>query len=84
MAQTHQVSIENMQFNPGSIDVKAGDTVQWTNNMSVLHSVTADDYSFDSGRLSEGQTFSRVFDTAGSVEYHCEVHVQITGTVTVS
>src|SRR5690242_12568530 len=40
---TNAVSIEGFAFNPGSITVKKGTTVTWTNNVSVAHTVTAID-----------------------------------------
>jgi len=84
MARTHQVSIQNMQFDPDSIGIATGDTVIWTNKMGVQHTVTADDGSFDSGPIGQGQTFSQVFGASGTVGYHCEIHPQMTGTVTVA
>lgn len=84
MAQTAQVVIDNMQFNPDPVSVATGDSVQWTNNMGFPHTVTADDGSFDSGPIGPGQTFTQTFTAAGSVGYHCDIHPQMTGTITVS
>jgi plastocyanin len=81
---THQVSIENMAFNPDSLPVAAGDTVVWTNNMGMAHTATADDGSFDSGPIAANNTFSHTFDADGSVPYHCEIHPFMTATVSVS
>lgn len=50
----------------------------------MRHTATADDGAFDSGKLSDGQTFSRTFTSTGPVPYHCEIHRGMTGTVTVS
>ncbi|MGH2548381.1 MAG: cupredoxin domain-containing protein, partial [Thermomicrobiales bacterium] len=77
-------TIEGFAFNPGNIEVAAGTTVTWTNNDSAAHTVTADDGSFQSGRLEQGQTFSYTFETAGTFAYHCEYHSGMTATVTVS
>jgi plastocyanin len=77
-------TIEGFAFNPGNIEVAAGTTVTWTNNDSTAHTVTADDGSFQSGRLEQGDTFSYTFDTAGTFSYHCEYHANMTATVTVS
>ena len=81
MATTHQVSIDNMAFNPNSVTIAAGDTVEWTNNMGFAHTATADDGSFDSGDIEGGDTFSHTFDTAGTVPYHCTIHPRMKGTV---
>jgi Copper binding proteins, plastocyanin/azurin family len=45
--------------------------------------VTADDSSFSSTEIGEGETYSRTFDTAGTFAYHCEIHDYMTGTVSV-
>ncbi len=69
-----QVSAVDFEFQPKTITINAGDTVLWTNNGLVEHTVTADDSSFDSGLLSPGQTFSHTFDTPGTVPYFCRIH----------
>jgi plastocyanin len=79
-----QVSMEGIAFNPGEITVKVGDTVTWTNNDSVGHDVTGDDFSSgDAGGLSSGETFEHTFDEAGTFDYVCTVHPGMEGTVTV-
>jgi len=83
-ADTATVSINDFAFTPSPVTVTAGSTVTWTNNQSgVAHTVTADDGSFDSGRLGTGQTFSMTFSAAGTVAYHCSIHPFMHGTITV-
>ncbi|MCC6704164.1 MAG: cupredoxin family copper-binding protein [Thermomicrobiales bacterium] len=77
-------AIEGFAFAPGTIEIKVGTTVTWTNNDSAPHTVTANDRSFESGRLEQGQTFSFTFDTAGTFEYFCEYHPGMTATVVVT
>jgi plastocyanin len=84
MAQIYQVTIHDMQFDPDSVNVAVGDTVQWANTMGIQHTVTADDGSFDSGPIGHNQTFAQTLNAAGTVSYHCEIHPQMTGTVTVA
>jgi plastocyanin len=85
MAQTQNVSIQNMKFDPASITVAAGDTVQWTNKMPMAHTVTPDGGEFpSSGHIASNKTFSQLFDTAGTVAYHCEIHPFMKGTVIVA
>lgn len=56
----------------------------WTNGqLDVQHTVTADGGSFGSGPLSTGSSFSHVFTRAGTYTYHCSIHTDMTGTVTV-
>ncbi len=51
------VEMVNISFQPATLTVKVGDTVTWTNNDTVAHTVTADDNSFDSGNIDPGATF---------------------------
>jgi len=84
-ADTASVSINGFAFMPASVSVTAGSTVTWTQNQSgVMHTVTADNGSFDSGALATGRTFSMTFSTAGTFAYHCSIHPSMHGTVTVT
>jgi plastocyanin len=79
-----KVSMEGIKFNPASVTVKAGDTVTWTNNDSVGHDVTGDNFkSGDSGGLQNGDTFAQTFDKKGTFDYVCTVHPGMEGSVTV-
>ncbi|MFL5680937.1 MAG: cupredoxin family copper-binding protein [Chloroflexota bacterium] len=77
------VDIKGFAFNPATLSAKVGDAVTWTNQDSVPHTVTFDDKSADSGNLAQGATFNHTFDKAGTFAYHCSIHPQMTGTVTV-
>ncbi|MCW5873441.1 MAG: cupredoxin family copper-binding protein [Anaerolineales bacterium] len=68
------VSIANFSFGPGTLTVKAGTTVTWRNNEDAPHTVTADDGSFGSNTLGQGDSFSFTFTEAGTYDYHCQFH----------
>ncbi len=72
-------------FFPSTITVVIGtnDTVTWTNNDIVPHTVTADDGSFSSGNMNPGDTFTFSFTTPGTYQYHCSYHSWMRGTVIV-
>jgi plastocyanin len=78
-----KVDISGFAFNPGSITIKVGQTVTWTNNDSASHNVIADDGSFSSKTLATGDSFSFTFDKAGSYTYKCGFHARMTATVVV-
>lgn len=84
MAETHQVSIRNMKFEPADVQIAKGDTVEWQNKDAMSHTVTADNDAFNSGQIMKDKSFSRVFDQAGTFGYFCEIHPEMTGTVRVS
>jgi plastocyanin len=79
-----QVSMKDIKFDPSDVTIKTGETVTWTNDDSVGHDVTGDDFkSGDPGGLQNGDTFEHTFDTAGTFDYVCTVHPGMKGSVTV-
>src|SRR5215207_2380376 len=78
------VSIQDFSFNPGQITVAPGTTVTWTNEGPSPHTTTADDGSWDSGELQQGEDFSFTFDKPGTYTYHCSIHPDMTASVKVS
>jgi plastocyanin len=79
-----EVQVIDFAFEPATVSVPAGATVTWTNTGSRPHTVTADDGSFDSGRLDPGEQFSQTFDQPGTFAYHCGFHPEMQGSVIVT
>jgi plastocyanin len=77
------VTVVDFGFNPGTITVKAGTTVTWTNT-GVTHTVTSNTGLFDSGHLGTGDTFTFTFSKAGTYAYHCAIHSSMKGEITVA
>lgn len=75
------IDIQNFSFNPGTLTVKTGSTVTWTNRDSVNHQIKSD--TFNSAPLGTNQTYSFTFTTAGTYNYSCAIHPSMTGTVIV-
>lgn len=75
------VTIANFAFSPADLSIKVGDTITWTNNDTVPHTVTFADFA--SQQLAPGATYSHKFDAAGSFDYHCSIHPSMTAKVTV-
>ncbi len=76
--------MEGIKFVPPEVTVAAGDTVTWTNNDTVGHDVTGDDFSSgEAGAMGGGDTFEFTFDQAGTFDYVCTVHPGMEGSVTV-
>ena len=73
--QTYNIVIENFAFSPSELRIKKGDSIVWTNQDSVRHTVTSDSGNeLGSGLLSQGQTYSHTFNTRGTFAYHCAPH----------
>lgn len=83
---TNKVSIANFAFSPASITVKKGTTVTWTNNDTTTHTVTESDSQTgpNSGNVTPGSSYSFTFNTVGKFPYHCSIHTEMIGTVTVT
>jgi amicyanin len=81
------VKIQNFAFSPATIKVKVGDTVTWTNEDSIGHTVTADNNTADGPKselLEKGKSYSFKFTKAGTFAYHCSTHPYMKGTVQVT
>jgi plastocyanin len=83
-SKTMTVSIKGFAFNPPNATVAPGTTVTWVNDDQAPHTATANDGAFDSGTLQPGQSYSFTFDKPGTYAYHCNIHPDMTGTITVS
>jgi plastocyanin len=88
---TTNVSATPFVFTLSAVTINVGDTVTWTNNSSsaINHTTTSDTPGlWDSGSLSQTQSFSHTFTTAGTFGYHCSFHgspgTGMAGTVTVN
>ncbi|HEY1293598.1 MAG TPA: plastocyanin/azurin family copper-binding protein [Chloroflexota bacterium] len=68
------VDVKNFVFAPIEIHIAPGQTVTWTNQDAIQHTITADDGSFDSGFLDQGATFTQEFDVPGAYQYFCQPH----------
>lgn len=77
------VHIHNDTFIPAVLTVSPGQSVSFVNDDDDAHTATADDKSWDSDGLDQGEHWSHVFTTAGKVTYHCTVHPMMHGTIVV-
>jgi plastocyanin len=82
------VHMKGIQFDPKTLTVNQGTTVEWVNDDSVNHDVTKDtgpgpQFSSGSGNLASGDSYKVTFKTAGTVKYECTVHPGMTGTIIV-
>lgn len=78
------VSVQDNTFKPADLKVAVGDTVTFTNEGAIAHTVTATDGAdFDSGSLAPGKTFTFTAKQAGTVSYVCTFHPGMQGTLQV-
>ncbi len=77
------VAIENFQFSANT--VAPGTKLTVKNSDQAPHSVTADDKSFDSGIIGGGQSGTITAPTKpGTYAFHCTVHPEMHGVLTIT
>jgi plastocyanin len=91
-------TLADKAYSPNPVNAKAGDTVAWTNDDTLFHTVTSGSPSsggetgkaFDSGLsgatalTTKGKTFSHKFAEKGEFPYFCQLHPTMIGKVVVS
>ena len=77
-----EVGILNFKFDPAALNVSTGTTVSWFNGDTTAHTVTFD-AGPDCGRVEPGAGTAFTFSAAGTFAYHCAIHPNMKGTVTV-
>ncbi len=77
------VSVKNLAYSLGALEISAGTTVEWVNDDPVEHSIVAADGRFDSMLIKPGGTWRYTFWTPGTYAYSCRPHPFMKGTVTV-
>jgi plastocyanin len=83
VATTHVRMAKSYRFEPKTIEVKAGDTVTWTNDDNFTHTVEVEGRS--DHKVGRGDSVSITFDKPGTYSYVCTLHRQdMDGTVIVT
>ncbi|HSB83970.1 MAG TPA: plastocyanin/azurin family copper-binding protein [Nitrosarchaeum sp.] len=75
-------------YTPSKIVIKQDNSVTWVNEDAAFHSVTSGHYGepsglFDSGYLDPEESFTFIFETAGTYDYFCTLHPWMKGQVIV-
>lgn len=71
-------------FSPNPLNVSVGTTVTWLNNDGTAHTSTSDGGAWSSPIIAPGGQFSFTFQSAGTFPYHCMIHPNMVGTVSVA
>jgi plastocyanin len=75
------IAIENFRYDPDPVTVKIGTKVTVTNRDGTIHTLTANDESFDTGELAGGASGTITITKSGTYEYFCQIHNYMTGTI---
>lgn len=78
----HRVQIKDNFFDPQNLTINTGDTVEWIQDGTVIHTTTSGtdcnaDGTWDSGNLDSGESFSYKFTTEGTFDYFCIPHCEM-------
>jgi plastocyanin len=63
---------KSYRFDPKTIEIRAGQTVTWTNNDNFTHTVKVDGQ--DDHKVGRGHSVSISFDKPGTYHYVCTLH----------
>lgn len=78
------VVIRDFAYEPRTITVPVGTKVTWRNEDDARHTATASGRGgFDTGTIEGGASGSATLDTPGRIDYVCEFHAFMKGTVEV-
>ncbi|MGB6118046.1 MAG: plastocyanin/azurin family copper-binding protein [Mesorhizobium sp.] len=75
------VTIEKLVFTPADIEIKAGETIEWTNKDKFAHTATV-----KGGwevMIPAGAVASRKVEAGDTVEYYCRFHPNMKGRIRV-
>lgn len=79
----HTVTIINMRFNPDTLTVNPGDTVEWVNKDIFDHDVTSDsERILTSGLLKSGEQYKMA--VKNDFAYLCSIHPSMKAIVIVN
>ncbi len=78
------VAIADRSYDPDPVQAKVGEAIQWTNEDSVPHTATMNEVDCGTDQLSRGQQGVLVFTEAGTYAYHCRIHSNMRGTITIA
>jgi len=81
-AETIRVEVKSLAFTPVQVTAHVGDTIEWANADFIAHTATAKNRDWDV-QLPANSKKTLVLKKAGTVEYFCRFHPNMTGTLTV-
>jgi plastocyanin len=82
-AKGRAVTIDNFSFAPHETAILPGAAVTWTNKDDVPHNIVSTTRQFRSPVIDTDGQFTHRFERAGTYEYYCSLHPNMTGRVVV-
>lgn len=84
-AKVVTIEIRNFAFDPATVTVHPGDTVEWKNDDNAPHTATTNSSKpgFDSGTIQPGASWRHQAPDKGTYNYICTIHPYMKGTLIV-
>lgn len=82
--EADSVAIADFRFIPQAVSAPVGSEITFTNSDVAPHTATADDGSFDTGRLAQRDEGTIKLAEAGEFKYFCDFHPFMRGTIEVT
>ena len=76
-------SVKDFAFDPSAITAKVGDTVTFSNTGAATHNATLDAGGCATPDIKPGSSSGLTFSVAGTYAFHCTIHPDMKGTITV-
>lgn len=83
-SSNNTVAIQNNAFTPVTLNIQVGTTVTWINRDPHSQEVTSDNGLFNSGNLTNGQSFNYTFNQTGTYPYHSSINASMDGKIVVT
>lgn len=82
-ATTASVRIDATSYQPSTIVVRLGDSIEWSNHDLFRHTVTSPNGAFDSKDIQPEASWKLTPRKVGRYDYACIYHGTMTGTIVV-
>ncbi len=79
-----RVRVYDDDYDPNVVSVKVGEVIEWYHTGLRLHTITASDFSWDSGGFVPNELFRMSFSQPGNYLYYCIEHPSMRGIIVVT
>lgn len=70
----NEIWLEYKAYNPSQLQIDSGSAVVFINKDNADHSVTSNNGTFNSGKISSGNSYTFTFNTKGTYYFYCNYH----------
>lgn len=81
--KVHTVDIVNYKYRPQHMHVRLGDTVEWINRDSSMHTATSMTNQFNSKEMQQDEGYRFTFTRPGVYNYYSTPHPYMKGAISV-